>query len=77
MRVRWTGAEQALVLGDGDGRFTARMMTRCGQMEVTAVDGSGKMLLLLRGRCTGMEARLHDGACGCEGGGVSVRVRIW
>ncbi len=42
------GRRQALILGDGDGRFTARLLTREQAMHVHAVDTSGVMLELLR-----------------------------
>jgi ubiquinone/menaquinone biosynthesis C-methylase UbiE len=41
----------ALVLGDGDGRFTARLLATCPAIQVDAVDLSGRMLSLLRDRC--------------------------
>jgi SAM-dependent methyltransferase len=45
------GARRALVLGDGDGRFTARLLRRNPQVEVEAVDLSAGMLRLLGRRC--------------------------
>ena len=36
--------ENALVLGDGDGRFTARLLRTCPQIRVDAVDASSAML---------------------------------
>ena len=47
----------ALVLGDGDGRFTARMMKRHGEMRVHAVDLSPVMLGLLEARVARVGAR--------------------
>jgi SAM-dependent methyltransferase len=35
---------RALVLGDGDGRFTARLLRENPNLEVTAVDGSPRMI---------------------------------
>jgi len=40
--------KRALVLGDGDGRFTARLMRLNSEIEVEAVDVSGIMIDLLR-----------------------------
>ena len=65
-RVRWwfldkgrlSGCRRALVLGDGDGRFTARLLATNEQVRVTAVDLSGEMLSLLRRRCAGSAGRL-------------------
>jgi ubiquinone/menaquinone biosynthesis C-methylase UbiE len=42
---------QALILGDGDGRFTARLLQANAEVQVVAVDTSEKMLGLLRRRC--------------------------
>jgi SAM-dependent methyltransferase len=41
----------ALVLGDGDGRFLARLMAQNPTLHATAVDTSAKMLALLQQRC--------------------------
>jgi ubiquinone/menaquinone biosynthesis C-methylase UbiE len=38
------GARSALLLGDGDGRFVARLATAAPQMVITAVDASSTML---------------------------------
>lgn len=43
-------ARRALVLGDGDGRFTARLMQANRDVHVGAVDASAAMLRLLRRR---------------------------
>lgn len=48
----------ALVLGDGDGRFTARLMVRNPEVRVQAVDLSAAMLRLLERRCRVSAARL-------------------
>lgn len=48
----------ALVLGDGDGRFLARLLRQNATLTVTAVDSSAKMLSLLRERCSFAEDRL-------------------
>jgi len=58
-RVRWHHlncgrlgkCRRALVLGDGDGRFTARLLAANDEVKVTAVDLSGCMLELLGRRC--------------------------
>jgi SAM-dependent methyltransferase len=65
-RTRWfhldagrlNGCRRALVLGDGDGRFTARLMERNGRARVEAVDASAGMLRLLERRCSGFGERL-------------------
>ncbi len=44
------GCRSALVLGDGDGRFTARMLALHPGMQVRAVDLSRQMLRLLEAR---------------------------
>lgn len=41
---------RALVLGDGDGRFLARLLTACPALSADAVDASPVMLRLLRER---------------------------
>jgi SAM-dependent methyltransferase len=46
---------KALVLGDGDGRFTARLLRTNAAVRVDAVDGSGAMLAALMSR-TGPDA---------------------
>jgi SAM-dependent methyltransferase len=58
-RVRWhlldagplDGACRGLILGDGDGRFTARLLLRNRGLRAEAVDGSAAMLRLLKQRC--------------------------
>jgi len=54
-RTHWLRAiddrRNALVLGDGDGRFTAVMLTEHPRMHAHAVDVSAAMLRLLRDRC--------------------------
>ena len=44
-------ARQVFVLGDGDGRFLARLLERYPRPYVVAVDTSAAMLRLLRERC--------------------------
>lgn len=51
-------SRQALVLGDGDGRFTARMMQQHRALQVHAVDLSPLMLDLLQHRCRKFLPRL-------------------
>jgi hypothetical protein len=46
---------KALVLGDGDGRFTARLLGANAEVRIDAVDGSGAMLAALMSR-TGPDA---------------------
>ncbi len=53
---RLAGARQALVLGDGDGRFTAGLLARNASVHVTAVDSSAAMLALLSKRAHALEA---------------------
>ena len=50
-------ATNALVLGDGDGRFVARLLAANPALHATAVDSSASMLRLLRRRC---EAAVPD-----------------
>jgi len=54
--------QRAMVLGDGDGRFLARLMTQSTAMQAVAVDTSAAMLELLRKNCahaaTGAKVRL-------------------
>ena len=47
---RVANARRALVLGDGDGRFTAALLERYPRLEVTAVDASAAMLAQLERR---------------------------
>lgn len=42
---------QALLLGDGDGRFAAALLRTAPALHADAVDGSRVMLRLLQGRC--------------------------
>jgi len=50
---------RALILGDGDGRFTARLLAASPHLRVIAVDLSGVMLQLLRQRCAAQADRLE------------------
>ena len=45
-----SGARKALILGDGDGRFTARLLASNHKVQVDAVDASAAMLTELRQR---------------------------
>lgn len=49
--------KNALVLGDGDGRFLSRLLAANQNLHATAVDSSTTMLRLLRRRC---EANITD-----------------
>jgi hypothetical protein len=50
---------RALVLGDGDGRFLARLLHQNPNLQALAVDTSAVMLHLLRSRCHFAAARLE------------------
>ena len=56
-----TRAHRALVLGDGDGRFTERLLLAAPDLTVDAVDISQGMLRQMRLRCrrSGVEGRLR------------------
>lgn len=56
---------RALILGDGDGRFTARLLAGNREIEAVAVDSSGEMLKLLTRRVAGL------------GDEAATRLRIW
>jgi SAM-dependent methyltransferase len=49
----------ALVLGDGDGRFLAQLLAANPTLCATAIDTSAEMLALLRARCAPYADRLH------------------
>ena len=49
----------ALVLGDGDGRFTARLLAQYPRITVDAVDASGAMLNEMHRRVTSNSSRLQ------------------
>jgi ubiquinone/menaquinone biosynthesis C-methylase UbiE len=54
---------RALVLGDGDGRFLARLLAVNHDLRADAVDTSARMLHLLRTRCSGvthLRLRTHN-----------------
>ena len=48
--------KNALILGDGDGRFTAALLARNPTIQATAIDTSASMLSLLRQRCEAANA---------------------
>jgi SAM-dependent methyltransferase len=56
---RLAGRRRALVLGDGDGRFVARVLAQHPGLQALAVDTSGAMLELLRQRCAAHAGRLQ------------------
>jgi SAM-dependent methyltransferase len=53
------GARNALVLGDGDGRFLIKLLEANSQLHATAVDTSAAMLELLARRCECYSDRLR------------------
>jgi len=53
------GPKNALVLGDGDGRFTARLLRTCPGIQVDAVDASSPMLQATLRRAAPDAARLR------------------
>jgi SAM-dependent methyltransferase len=53
-----TNCRRALILGDGDGRFTARLLRENPEITVLAVDASPAMLASLRRRCAAHASRL-------------------
>ncbi len=61
--MRCSRARHALLLGDGDGRFTARLLALNPTVQVDAVDASPAMLTALRERarqsCQNADPRLH------------------
>lgn len=56
---RCTNRRSALVLGDGDGRFLAKLLAAAPQLHATAVDTSAGMLALLQTRCVFAGDRLR------------------
>jgi hypothetical protein len=52
------GVRHALILGDGDGRFTAQLLRANPHVRVTAVDGSPAMLSALMRNAAGNAARV-------------------
>jgi ubiquinone/menaquinone biosynthesis C-methylase UbiE len=58
-----TEAQEALVLGDGDGRFTAALLRRNRVVRVTAMDLSEAMLRSLRRKADADQVRVRTEAC--------------
>jgi len=54
-----TDAKHALVLGDGDGRFAARLLRAAPDVVIDAVDASPAMLAALHARCGGERVVTH------------------
>lgn len=54
-----TGARRALVLGDGDGRFLARLLAANSALEADVVDQSPAMLRLLKARAAAGSDRIR------------------
>jgi ubiquinone/menaquinone biosynthesis C-methylase UbiE len=57
-----TGCRSVLALGDGDGRFLARLLRQNPEMQAVAVDTSEAMLRLLRERCPAERLRVVQGS---------------
>jgi trans-aconitate methyltransferase len=53
------GRRNALIIGDGDGRFTGRLVQSDPQVQVDAVDASPAMLRALTRRTDGARARVR------------------
>jgi SAM-dependent methyltransferase len=51
--------KRALILGDGDGRFLAQLLSRNSHLQADAIDTSATMLHLLRERCEANATRLQ------------------
>jgi hypothetical protein len=56
--ARLQSSQQALILGDGDGRFTAALLATNPAIHIQAVDASAVMLHLLQTRCAPFNPRL-------------------
>ena len=54
-----TDRRQALILGDGDGRFLVRLLRQNPNLQALAIDTSATMLQLLRSRCAFAADRLQ------------------
>jgi len=54
-----SGRRQALVLGDGDGRFLAQLLRQEPALQATAIDTSARMLVLLHTHCSFAANRLQ------------------
>jgi ubiquinone/menaquinone biosynthesis C-methylase UbiE len=69
--------KRALILGDGDGRFTAALLKSNPTINVDAVDTSAVMLSLLKKRCgatTRLRLHLADARSFIPGGGYDLVV---
>ena len=55
-----TSCRHALVFGDGDGRFLARLLAQWSDLDVDAVDSSRAMLRELRRRCAASAPRSEE-----------------
>jgi ubiquinone/menaquinone biosynthesis C-methylase UbiE len=60
---RLASVRRALVLGDGDGRFTAALCERYPALEITALDASAAMLAELAGRVRRVGTKTIDLQC--------------
>lgn len=58
-----TDCRSALLLGDGDGRYAARLLQAAGQARVFAVDSSQAMLTALRARCAKHSSATRTQTC--------------
>jgi ubiquinone/menaquinone biosynthesis C-methylase UbiE len=54
---------RALILGDGDGRFLAQLLTHNPSLHADAVDSSAVMLQLLRNRCEAASSNTRNRLC--------------
>ena len=54
-----TQQKSALIIGDGDGRFLAQLLTQNPNLQAEAIDTSATMLHLLRQRCAPYADRLQ------------------
>jgi ubiquinone/menaquinone biosynthesis C-methylase UbiE len=54
-----TRCREVLLFGDGDGRFTARLLRQNPELSARAIDISATMLHLLRERCIDARSRLQ------------------
>jgi SAM-dependent methyltransferase len=68
---RLADRERVLALGDGDGRFLARLLAQNPEMQAVAVDTSAEMLALLRERCGERARTVQASALGIRVSGVT------
>jgi SAM-dependent methyltransferase len=59
---RFTARRRALIIGDGDGRFTASLLGSSPGIEIDAIDASPEMLRALTGRAGPNRSRVHTQA---------------